>query len=140
MEQVLPREPRCGDYNHLSIDEKPQFSVNSFRTDLAASAFGTASRRGELVRRSDEFFGAWRPREEADSSMCAATSACRALLISRSRSILGGVARGFFPETHSLFRKALVEGIDLFETTPFLHGALLPCWVGRERSRRSHHR
>jgi hypothetical protein len=37
----------------------------------------------------------------------------------------GWGASGFFPQTFGFFRKALVEGIDLFETTPFLQGALL---------------
>jgi hypothetical protein len=38
-------------------------------------------------------------------------------------------ASGFFPQTLGFFRKAVVEGIDRFETLPFLHGALfsLPC-------------
>jgi hypothetical protein len=33
-------------------------------------------------------------------------------------------ASGLFPQTLRVFRKALVEGIDLFETMPLLHGVL----------------
>jgi hypothetical protein len=39
----------------------------------------------------------------------------------------------FFPQTLGLFLEVLVEGIELFETQPFLHGALLS--VGRRRER-----
>jgi hypothetical protein len=47
---------------------------------------------------------------------------------------------GFFPQSLGLFREALFEGVDLFETTPFLHGALLSVSEGRERNGRSQHR
>jgi hypothetical protein len=51
-------------------------------------------------------------------------------------------ASGFFPQTFGFLRKAVVEGIDRFETLPFLHGGLLslPARGWRERNRRSHHR
>jgi hypothetical protein len=39
-----------------------------------------------------------------------------------------------------LLRKARTEWIELFETTPFLHGALLPVRGGGSATGRSHHR
>jgi hypothetical protein len=44
-------------------------------------------------------------------------------------------ASGLFPQTLRIFRKALVEQIDLIETTPLLHGALLSIRGWRERNR-----
>jgi len=44
-------------------------------------------------------------------------------------------ASGFFPQTLGLFRKTFVEGINLFETPPFLHGAPLSVRGRRERYR-----
>jgi hypothetical protein len=58
----------------------------------------------------------------------------------RSANKLGALHPGwgapsFFPQSLGLFRKTFVEGIDLFETPPFLHGALLSVRGRRERNR-----
>ncbi len=61
--------------------------------------------------------------------------------MSLSRSTPGGVPRASFRRRSAFFRKTFVEGINLFETPPFLHGA--PLSVGRKggsATGRSHHR
>jgi hypothetical protein len=51
-------------------------------------------------------------------------SASRALRISLARSTPGGVPRASFRNRSASSERRFLRGVELFETTPFLHGAL----------------